>query len=113
MANYCAETDIEGLIGYAIDTGSRPTTAQTVIMMTNANIIINNFLCITSDLTGASATAMKPYACTLVTKMINNLFALAEPEKYAMMELILTDADKIEMLKVLRKWAVKSWEMGD
>ena len=112
MADYAAETDIEALLDYPIDAGSRPSTTSLAVYLSNANIIINNFLCIETDLTGNSATAMKPYACALVMDMINNMFAMAEPENYGRVEVMLTDQDKAEIMKIARKWKNYSWKMG-
>jgi len=111
MANYCAETDIEALLNYPIDATSRPTTTSLAVMITNADGIINGFARQSTNMTDTYGL-LKPIACQLVMKMINNMLSFAEPEKFDMMELTLTDDDKDNIIKAHSLWEIKSWEMG-
>lgn len=92
---YASEADIENILGYAIDaTGvSRPTTAQLAEMLSQADAIINAEARTTSNLTDTSGR-LKTIACSLVWKMIVNMFALTEPELYGFTEVELNDDQK-------------------
>lgn len=108
---YCTEADIEAMIGFAIDATSRPTTTQLAVMLTNADSIINAFIRESSNITDTYGI-LQTIACHLVIKMVNNLFAFAEPENYPLLEIGLTEQDEKLVLKAHSKWQVKSWEMG-
>ena len=92
---YAEETDVEGIIGYAIDaTGtSRPTTAQLVIMIAQADSIINAEARVKTNLTDTSGR-LKVIACSLIVKMVVNMFAITDPETYGFVEVELTDDQK-------------------
>ncbi len=111
MATYASETDIEALIGYSISTDTRPTSTQLAVMLTNADSIINAFAKVSSNMTDTFGI-LQTVACQLVRKMINNLFALAEPKDYALLEISLTEEDKTLIQKAHSLWQGYSWEMG-
>lgn len=110
MANYCAETDIEGMIGYAIDATSRPTTTQLAIMLIQADSRINAVMQKTSNITD-SFGLLKVVAIQLVLKTINNMFSFAHPNDYDFVEVLITDEDKDLIKQAHSIWAAKSWEM--
>ncbi len=112
MANYAAEGHIEGVIGYAINTNSRPTTEELATMLDMADSIINAELRISSNATDTYGI-LRTNAISLIIKMINNLFFLAEPDNYNYMEVELSEGEIRVMLKAHSTWAVLAWELGD
>lgn len=108
---YCTEADIEALIGYSITANTRPTTTALAVMLENADSLINAFMIESSNITDTYGI-LQTVACHLVLKMINNMFAFAEPENYGLVEVTLTEEDKMLIRKAHRKWASHSWEMG-
>jgi hypothetical protein len=112
MATYAIETDVEGMVGYAIGATSRPTTTELAVMLTQADAIINADLVASSNLTDTYGI-LKANALSLVSKMINNLFFLAEPDNYDYQKVELSDDERRRMLKAHSRWAVLSWELGE
>lgn len=108
---YCTEADIENLLCINIDANSRPSTTQLALMIANADAIINAFIRQSTNITDTYGI-LQTVACQLVSKMINNMFYFSEPENYGMMEVALTEEDKILIQKAHSLWQVNSWEMG-
>lgn len=110
---YAIETDIENMLGYAIDdTGtSRPTSTQLAAMLTQADAIINAEARTTSNLTDTSGR-LKTIACSLVQKMIINIFAFTDPELYGFVEVELTDDQKRIIHMEHSVWESETWDVG-
>jgi len=113
MANYAAETDIEAMYGWAIDDigTSRPTSTQLAEMLSQADEIINAEARVATNLTDTSKR-LKTIACSLVQKMIINLFAMTDPDSYAFMEVELTDDQKRIIHIEHSIWASLTWDVG-
>jgi len=112
MANYAAEADVEGMKGFAISATSRPTTTELAVMLTQADSIINADMMISTNATDTYGI-LKANALSLIDKMINNLFFLAEPDNYDYQQVELSDDERRRMLKAHSKWGVLSWELGE
>lgn len=112
---YANETDIEGIIGYAVVVASlavsRPTTEQLTIMLGLADSIINAEARRTTNATDTSER-LKVIACSLVQKMILNMFALTDPDIYDFSEVELTDDQKRIIHIELGVWDSLTWEIG-
>lgn len=112
---YAEEADIEGILGYSIDVASlaisRPTTEQLAIMITLADSIINAEARRTTNATDTSGR-LKAIACSLVQKMVINMFALADPDLYGFSEVELTDDQKRIIHIELGVWDSLTWDVG-
>lgn len=113
MANYAEEADVENMLGYSIDaTGtSRPTTAQLAEMLSQADSIINAEARVTSNLTDTSGN-LKRIACSLVLKMIVNMFTLTDPDVFGFTEVELTDDQKRIIHIEHGVWSSLTWDVG-
>lgn len=109
---YATETNIEAILGYAIDaTGSsRPTTAQLTGMLADADSIINAEARRTSNATDTSGR-LRAIAVSLVQKMIINMLALTDPDAYGFVEVELTDDQKRIIHMELGVWDSYTWEL--
>ena len=110
---YAEDVDIEGILGYTIDaTGtSRPTTAQLIIMINQADSIINAEARVKSNLTDTSRR-LKAIACSLIMKMVVNMFALTDPDLYGFVEVELTDDQKRIIHMEHGIWQSITWDVG-
>jgi hypothetical protein len=110
---YAEETDIEGMFGYAIDaTGtSRPTTAQLAVMLIQADAIINAEARVSSNLTDTSKR-LKAIACSLILKMVNNMFSLTDPSTFGFVEVELSDDQKRVIHMEHSVWNSLHWNVG-
>lgn len=110
---YATEANVEAMIGYAIDaTGtSRPTTAQLAEMITQADSIINAEARRSTNATDTSGR-LKAIACSLILKMMVNMFALTDPDIYGFTEIELTDDQKRIIHMELGVWNSLTWEVG-
>lgn len=110
---YASEANIEAIYGYAIDASgtSRPTTAQLTEMLSQADAIINAEARVTTNLTDTSGR-LKSIACSLVLKMIINMFALTNPDAYGFTEVELTDDQKRIVHMEHGVWQALEWEVG-
>ena len=110
---YAIETDIEGILGYSVAaTGTRPTTAELAIMLTQADAFINAEIRESTNITDTYGI-LKAVAIGLVYRMINNLFYLAEPDNYNHMDIELSDPE-IRLIRLAHSdWAAESWELGE
>ena len=110
---YATETNIETILGYAIDaTGSsRPTTAQLAGMLADADSLINAEARRTSNTTDTSGR-LRVIAVSLILKMIINMFALTEPDRYGFSEVELTDDQKRIIHMELGVWDSITWDVG-
>lgn len=112
MVNYAEEAEVEAMIGYTVTTTTRPTTTGLAVMLTNADSIINADLVASANLTDTYGV-LKSNALSLIKKMINNLFFLAEPDNYEYMPVELSEDERGRMLKAHSRWALLSWELGE
>jgi len=111
---YATEANMEAVLGYAIDdTGtSRPTTTQLAEMLSQADSIINAEAKRSVSGTDTSGR-LKVIACSLVWKMIVKMFALTNPEAFALMEVELSDDEKRIIHMELGVWDSLTWEVGN
>ena len=109
---YATETDIEGMFGYSIDASgnSRPTTAQLAVMLGQADSIINAEARQKTNSTDTSGR-LKVIACSLILKMMTNMFYLTNPEVYNPVEIELSDDQKRIIHMELGVWQSLSWEI--
>ena len=112
MANYAAEGHVEGMVGFAINDSSRPTSEELATMLDKADAIINADLVAPSNIDDTYGI-LRANALSLVDKMINNLFFLAEPDNYEYHPVELTEDERRRMLKAHSRWALLSWELGE
>jgi len=110
---YATSTNVGNRIGitFSDDPATRPSLTQAIAMCTDADSIINGYMKQSSNITDTYGF-LRTVAINLVIKMINNLFALAEPDAYALIEVQLTEQDKELITKAHSIWAADSWEMG-
>ena len=109
---YATEANFEAIYGYSIDaTGtSRPTTAQLAEMLSQADSIINAEA--KRSTSGADISGrLKVIACSLVLKMITNMFALTNPDTYDFIEIELSDDQKRIIHMELGVWDSITWEI--
>lgn len=111
MANYSTEAQIEFRIGFAIDATSRPTSTELAGMMNTATSIINAEAMASSNMTDTYGV-LREIEINMVVKMINNVFALAEPDVYPYVEIELTPEEKRLIHMAHRRWASLHWEIG-
>jgi hypothetical protein len=112
MADYCSEADMEKVLGYAIDASSRPTTTELALMLTISTSYINAELKQSTNLTDTYGI-LKAVACNVTYRQINNLFALQDPDKYAMLEVGLTP-EEIRLLHMAHSvWDSITWDTGE
>lgn len=109
---YTTSAIVSALSGITISATSRPTTTQMTAFLAEADKKINGEMRATTNITDDYGS-LSPIATALIMKMINNLFALAEPEDYAMVEIELTEADKRTIHMTYSRWQSLSWKMGD
>jgi len=111
---YAEETDIEGIIGYAIESTSlaisRPTTEQLAVMLAQADSIINAEARRNTNATDSSGR-LKVIACSLVYKMIINMLSLTDPDLHGPSEIELTDDQKRIIHIELGVWDSITWEI--
>jgi len=112
MADYASAAQVGARLGWAITSTSRPNLTQMASIIADTTSTINNFMQKPSGITD-SAGFLRVVAINLACKMVNNIFAFAEPEKFAYMEVALTEDDERLIRKGLRMWAAKSWRMGE
>ena len=111
MANYTSEAEIEYVLGISIDTNSRPTTTQLGEMLADADAIINAQARVSSNMTDTYGI-LNRIAKDLVLKQINNMWSFTNPEQFPYIDIELTDAQKVQINAVHRKFAGESWEIG-
>lgn len=111
---YATEAQIEALFGWAIDDSgiSRPTTTQLAEMLSQADSIINAEARRSTNTTDSSGN-LKTIACSLVQKMIINLFAFTDPDAYGFVEIALSDDQKRIIHMELGVWDSLTWEVGN
>ena len=112
MADYASAAQVGARLGWSITSSSRPNLTQMASVLADCTSIINGFMQVTSNVTDG-AGFLRVVAINLACKMVNNIFSMAEPEKYAYMEVALTPDDERLIRKAYRKWAAKSWRMGE
>ena len=112
MADYASAAQVGARLGWSITSSSRPNLTQMASVLADCTSIINGFMQVTSNVTD-SAGFLRVVAINLACKMVNNIFAMAEPEKFAYMEVALTPDDERLIRKALRKWAATAWRMGE
>lgn len=110
---YAIEANIEALFGWDIDAlgTSRPSTAQLAEMLSQADSVINAEARRSTNATDSSGN-LKVIACSLVQKMIINLFAFTDPDAYGFVEIALSDDQKRIIHMELGVWNSLSWEVG-
>jgi len=112
---YAEESDIEAILGYAIDVAtlavSRPTTEQLEVMLDLADGIINAEARRTTNATDTSGR-LKVIACSLIMKYIINMLALTDPDLYGFSEVELTDDQKRIIHMELGVWDSLTWDVG-
>jgi len=111
MENYCAKTDIEAYLGFSIDANSRPTTTELTVFIDNADGIING-VCKKSTNMIDTYKLLKPIACKLVLKMVNNVFAFAYPDQYDMVDVDLSPEEERKIKIAHSIWIAGKLEMG-
>ena len=111
--SYATEAQIEAILGFSIDDSgnSRPTSTQLTQMLSDADAIINAEARITTNATDSSGR-LRTIEVTLVMKMINNMFALSDPDSRDMVEVELTDDQKRIIHMELGVWDSLTWEVG-
>ena len=109
---YAIEANFETMYGFAVDaTGtSRPTTAQLAEMLSQADSIINAEAKRSVNGTDVSGR-LKVIACSLVLKMVTNMFALTDPDTYDFIEIELSDDQKRIIHMELGVWDSITWEI--
>ncbi|KKM66075.1 hypothetical protein LCGC14_1484860 [marine sediment metagenome] len=105
-----AET-VGAMLGFTIDSNSRPTTTQFNIILIQADRMINGPLKLKTNMTDTYGL-LSPIATQLALKMVNNLLAFAEPDKYDWVDVRLSDEDKIDIRQAHSLWQSLSWKMG-
>ena len=110
---YASEANIETILGYAIDdTGtSRPTTTQLAGMLADADSVINAEARVTTNITDTSGR-LRVIAVSLILKMIINMFAITDPDRYGFTEIELTDDQKRIIHMEHSIWQSETWEVG-
>lgn len=112
---YATEANIELILGWAIELAatatSRPTTEQLAEMLSQVDAIINAEARRTTNATDTS-TRLKTIAVSLTLKMVNNMFALTNPDSYDFVEVELTDDQKRIIHMELGVWDSLTWEVG-
>ncbi len=111
MANYTDTADIEATVGITFGANSRPTLTQLPKLQTKADGIINKSMKEDSNITDTYGF-LRAIECDLVYKMINNILALAEPERYDYMDIVLSEQDAIDIRTTYNKWASLTWDIG-
>ena len=113
MANYTSAATVGALTGitFSDDPITRPTLTAFTIMLGLADDMINGPMKQTTNITD-SYGLLEPIAAQLCVKMINNLLALAEPEDYALVDVRLSDEDKVDIRQAHSIWASLHWEIG-
>lgn len=109
---YAEEADIEGMYGYVITTNSFPTSTDLVVMLTNADAVINSFARVTSNMTDNDGY-LKIVACNLVYKMINNALSLQKPKLYGPMSIELSEEEKIMIRLSKSRWTLHTFNVGE
>ena len=109
---YATSSNISSRIGHTVsdDPATRPTASQVIEFCKDADSIINGYMKQSSNITDTYGL-LRTVAVSLVIKMINNLFAMAEPDSYALLEISLTEEDKLMITKAHSIWAGETWEM--
>ncbi len=111
---YATEANIEAILGYAIDASgdSRPTTTQLAEMLIQADSIINAEARVATNKADNSGR-LKVIAVSLTMKMITNMFALTDPEKYGFIEIELNDDQKRIIHMEHGVWNSLTWDTGN
>jgi len=110
---YAKESHIEAIFGHAIDDKgtSRPTSTQLAEMLLQADAIINAEARRNSNATDTSGR-LKVIAVSLVLKMITNMLALTNPDKYGFIEIELNDDQKRIIHMEHGVWQSRTWDVG-
>jgi len=110
--HYASIQDAGATIGITLGTNTRPTSAQADQLLLQCDGIINGVVLVTDNMDDIYGF-LRPMECRLFWKMVNNILALAEPERYDHIPVRLDDEDKEQIRMTHRKWASKSWQMGE
>lgn len=109
---YAIETDIEAMMGFSITTNSRPTSTELASLLSYADSIINAEARVTSNLTDTSGR-LKTIACSLVHKMITNIWANSDPDMFGFVEIELTEDQKRIIHVEHSVWQSLTWDVGN
>lgn len=111
---YAKQEDIEDIYGFTIDDEgtSRPTLTQLNRMLGYADSIINAEARRTTNATDTSGR-LKVIATSLVQKMINNMYAITDPETYGQIEVELNDDQKRIIHMEHGVWDSETWDVGN
>jgi len=112
MVTYTTSAIVSAQIGITISATSRPNTTQMTVFLAEADKKINGEMKNEGENITDNTGALSPIAAALCVKMVNNLFAHAEPDSYAMVEVEMTEADKRTIHLTYSKWQILSWKMG-
>ena len=110
MANYATAAQVGALIDITMTDTSRPTLTQVAVMLDNADGIINAFMKEATNITDTYGI-LQTVECSLVHKMVHNLFHFAEPDSYDYVEIFLSEQDEKLIRRAHSVWHVLSWEM--
>ena len=111
MANYAEKADVEALTGqtYSDDPKTRPSATGLLKLLTLADKKINNEIGTKTNVTDTYGI-LKVIECSLVRRMIHNIYHFSHPDEYDMLEENLTEDERREIHK--EHWTCKSWEVG-
>lgn len=109
--HYTNKETVGALLGFSISSTSRPTETQFNIMVIQADGMINGPMKRRTNITDDYGL-LSPIATQLVMKLVNNLFAFAEPENYDYIDVRLSEEDKKDIRQAHSFWQSESWRMG-
>jgi len=108
---YTDAATVGALLGFTISATTRPTSTALGVMLLMADGMINGPIKQATNITDTYGL-LAPIATQLVMKMVNNILAFAEPDKYDYIDIRLSPEDERDIRLAHSLWQSESWKMG-
>lgn len=109
--HYATIKDAGARIGMVLSSTTRPTIAMADMLLQQCDGVINSAMMVTENVDDDYGY-LRVVECNVFFKMVNNILALSEPERYDYMQVLLDEEDKKLIRMAYQKWASKTWDMG-